>query len=279
MARWLARSLCAAATVSLACATVSPAPPADLAARLRGLRVAAHRGGHGFPDSNTVARFELTRRLGVDVVETDLRVSKDGVVFLFHDELLDRTTNCTGTLASHSSDELARCHLRGLDRGPDRFEDALRWSAGRVVIDAEFKTGDAVRPAIDLLRKYDAYEWVYFQVGDGLRTYQQARDYDARAGLEAQPRSERSLHALLERSDSRLVLIQLRPGFFSPELVASVHGAGKLVSLNAWLLEPESAVASCTRAFALGIDVAVTDTPGSCVNQRDAARSLGAAER
>src|SRR5215831_4634264 len=61
-----------------------------LLARLRGPQVAAHRGGFGFPDSNTVARFEVTRQLGIEIFETDLRVSKDGVVFLFHNERLDK---------------------------------------------------------------------------------------------------------------------------------------------------------------------------------------------
>ncbi|MGH7290269.1 MAG: hypothetical protein ACREJT_03610 [Myxococcota bacterium] len=40
----------------------------DLLARLRGPRAAAHRGGYGLPDSNTVARFEIARRQGVDIV-------------------------------------------------------------------------------------------------------------------------------------------------------------------------------------------------------------------
>jgi glycerophosphoryl diester phosphodiesterase len=275
-------SLLTALAVALpACDTFAPAPAPhpDLVARLRSARFAAHRGGYGFPDSNTVARFEVTRRQGADIVETDLRVSRDGVVFLFHDELLDRKTVCKGRLASYTAAELERCHLLGLERGPDRFEDALRWSSGRVVIDAELKTGDAARPAIDLVRKYDAYDWVYFQVGDSMRTYQQVRDYDARVGLEAGPRSQSHLREFLSKSDSRLVLIQLRPGFFSSQLLDEVHGAGKLVSLNAWLLAPEDESASCSRAFALGVDVAVTNSPAACTKQRSDARALSSLEK
>src|SRR5262245_40831915 len=142
----------------------------DLVSRLSGPRVAAHRGGYGLPDSNTVARFEIARRQGADIVETDLRVSRDGVVFLFHNALLDKVTSCTGPFASRSAAELAQCHLLGLDRGPDRFEDALRWSHGRVVIDAELKSPEVAEPAIDLVRQHAAYDWVYFQVGNGLDT-------------------------------------------------------------------------------------------------------------
>jgi glycerophosphoryl diester phosphodiesterase len=272
MSRLPRRSLCALALVLLGSVAARAGEP-DLIARLRGPRVAAHRGTYGAPGANTIAGFEAARRQGADIVETDLRVSKDGVVFLFHDELLDRETVCRGPLASHTSDELARCRLRGLDRGPDRFEDALRWSGGRVVIDAELKTPDAARPAIDLVRRHAAFEWVYFQVGDGLGTYRRVRDYDARAALEAGPRSEKSLAALLAANDSRLVLIQLRPGFLSEGLVSRVRASGKLTSLNAWLLAPERGAASCDRAFALRIDVAVTNAAGDCAKQRDGARA------
>jgi glycerophosphoryl diester phosphodiesterase len=247
-----------------------------LAARLRGPRVAAHRGGFGFPDSNTVARFEVARGQGADIVETDLRVSKDGIVFLFHNELLDRVTSCTGPIASRTAAELSRCHLRGLAHGPDRFEAALRWSRSRVVIDAELKTPAAARPAIDLVRRYGAYDWVYFQVGNGLRTYQLVRDYDARAALEAGPRGvrgEQLLAELLAKRDPHLLIIALHPDFLSKEIVSAVRASGKLTSLNAWQLAPEENGATCAHLFELGIDIAVTNAPAQCVRQRDEARA------
>jgi glycerophosphoryl diester phosphodiesterase len=249
-----------------------------LLARMRGPQTAAHRGGFGFPDSNTVARFEATRRLGIEIVETDLRISKDGIVFLFHNELLDRVTSCTGRLADRTADELGSCHLTGLERGPDRFEDALRWSAGRVVLDAELKTGEAAHAAIDLVRRYGAWDWVYFQVGNGLRTYRAVRDYDTRVALEAAPhgpRGEEWLAELLAANDSRLLSIQLHPDFLSDDLVRRVHAAGKVASLNAFQLAPETEGATCTHVFELGVDIAVTNAPEACAKQRDAARARG----
>jgi glycerophosphoryl diester phosphodiesterase len=275
MVRRLAAALLA---VSLASGCRSGHDADLLLARLRGPQLAAHRGGYGFPDSNTVARFEQTRRLGVDVVETDLRISKDGVVFLFHNERLDKVTSCTGRLADYTADELAGCHLNGLDRGPDRFEDALRWSGGRVVLDAELKTGEAAHAAIDLVRRYGAWDWVYFQVGNGLRTYRTVRDYDTRVALEAAPhgpRGEAWLGELLAAHDPRLLSIQLHPDFLSDDLVRRVHAAGKVASLNAFQLEPETDGATCARVFELGVDVAVTNAPETCAMQRDEARGRG----
>ena len=246
----------------------------DLASRLATPRVAAHRGGYGVPDSNTVARFELARQQGADIVETDLRLSKDGIVFLFHNRLLDRVTSCSGPFASLTAAELEHCHLRGLDHGPDRFEEALRWSQGRVVVDAELKTGEVTEPAIDLVRRYAAYDWVYFQVGNGLDAYRRVRRYDARVALEAGPHGpsgESWLAELLARHDPRLLIIQLHPDFLSTAILQKVHDAGKRASINAWTLVPETNAASCSAAFARGIDVAVTNAPESCVRQRDQA--------
>jgi glycerophosphoryl diester phosphodiesterase len=265
------------AVLVTALATGPASDAGRLAARLRAPRVAAHRGGYGFPDSNTVERFEIARRQGVDIVETDLRLSKDGVVFLFHDERLDRRTNCVGPFRERTAAELANCHLRGLERGPDRFEDALRWSRARVVIDAEFKTPAVAEPAIDLVRRYRAYDWVYFQVGNGLDLYQRVRAYDARVALEASPRGPdamRWLDELLAANDPRLMIIQLHPELLSSEVLGALRERGKLASIDSWRLAPESAQASCTLAFSHGIDIAVTDAPESCVRQRDDANKL-----
>jgi len=285
--RRIRRTAVAALALAL-CAGARAQTPSDtdaLVARLRGPRVAAHRGGYGFPDSNTVARFEIARRLGADIVETDLRLSKDQVVFMFHDSLMDHRTSCTGPISSHTAAEIERCHLNGLDRGPDRFEAALQWSRGRVVIDAELKTGEVTRQAIDLVRRYGAYDWVYFQVGNGLKTYRGVRDYDSRVAVEAAPQGpdgERYLAQLLAERDPRLVLIQLHPAFMSSEILRSIHASEKLTSLNAWRLAPEEKAATCDRVFALGIDVAVTNAPELCARQRDEARareSAGAGRR
>jgi len=258
------------------------AGPRDLLTRLRGPRVAAHRGGYGLPDSNTVARFETARRQGVDIVETDLRVSSDGVVFLFHNPLLDRVTSCTGPIASHTAAEIAQCHLIGLDHGPDTFESALRWSGGRVVIDAELKTGAVTEPAIDLVRRYDAFDWVYFQVGVGLRTYQRVRDYDERVAVEAAPHGPKGqlwLAELLAKHDPNLLIIQLHPDFLSSEIQSAIRDAGKLSSINAWRLAPEAEAANCTAVFARGIDISVTNAAESCTKQRDEVRAAQAGRR
>jgi glycerophosphoryl diester phosphodiesterase len=58
--------------------------------------VAAHRGWSSKYPENTMIAFKKAVELGVDQIETDIRVTKDGELVLHHDYELDRTTNGTG---------------------------------------------------------------------------------------------------------------------------------------------------------------------------------------
>ena len=74
--------------------------------------VIAHRGGEAYAPENTLAAFAHTARLGVEWVETDLRLCRSGEVVLFHDETVERTTNGTGAVS-----ELTLSRPQELDAG------------------------------------------------------------------------------------------------------------------------------------------------------------------
>lgn len=58
--------------------------------------VIAHRGASAAAPENTLAAFTLAAELGADAVELDVKLSKDGVPILLHDETVDRTTDAKG---------------------------------------------------------------------------------------------------------------------------------------------------------------------------------------
>ena len=68
--------------------------------------VAAHRGWRSKYPENTMAAFRAAVELGVDQVETDVRVTKDGELVLIHDAEVDRTTNGTGKVCEKTLAEL-----------------------------------------------------------------------------------------------------------------------------------------------------------------------------
>jgi hypothetical protein len=262
---------------------VAAQPLLPLRERLAGLQVAAHRGGSGGGAAeNTIERFEAARSQGADVIETDLRLSRDGVVFLFHDRTLGHHTACRGEFSEHSADEIRACTLYGSDHGPQTFEEALAWSAGRVVFDAEFKTFDVIRPAIALVKAHDAYEWVFFQVGAGVAYYYEARAADPNVALLAGPQGPAAiamLDELLAADDDRLLVIELHPKLLDRDgdLIDRIRRLGKLTSIDAWYLGgertrgiwPVGRKAACTAAFERGITIVVTKVPEECVRQRE----------
>ena len=68
--------------------------------------VIGHRGAAARCPENTFAAFDYAVALGVDAIEFDLRITRDGVVVVIHDPMLDRTTNGTGEIASLSAREV-----------------------------------------------------------------------------------------------------------------------------------------------------------------------------
>jgi glycerophosphoryl diester phosphodiesterase len=74
--------------------------------------VVGHRGNRAHAPENTLASFEQAVALGVDAIEFDLHVSRDGQLVVFHDATLERTTDGRGALADRTVGE-----LRQLDAG------------------------------------------------------------------------------------------------------------------------------------------------------------------
>ena len=71
-----------------------------------------HRGASGERPENTLPAFERAVGQGVAALETDVHFTRDGEVVVFHDALLERTTDGEGPIA-----ELDLSELRALDAG------------------------------------------------------------------------------------------------------------------------------------------------------------------
>lgn len=78
--------------------------------------VAAHRAGSMqagktlYPE-NSLAAVEGSIAMGAEIVEVDIRRSKDGEFVVMHDSWLDRTTTCKGEVVDYTLAELRKCRL------------------------------------------------------------------------------------------------------------------------------------------------------------------------
>lgn len=75
----------------------------------------AHRGANHLAPENSLRAFAIAQKQGAEAMETDLHVSRDGEIVVFHDHTLDRMSDGHGPLFTQSLAELKQLRLRGPD--------------------------------------------------------------------------------------------------------------------------------------------------------------------
>ena len=117
----------------------------------------AHRGGGTEWPENTMLAFSSAVRLGFRYLETDVRVTADGLLVAFHDERLDRVADRPGRLCDLPFEELR--HVRVGGEPIPRLDEVLgAWPEARVYIDA--KVDDAVAPLVEAIARFGAEDRV-----------------------------------------------------------------------------------------------------------------------
>jgi glycerophosphoryl diester phosphodiesterase len=127
--------------------------------------IAGHRGFMAEYPENTLIAFQKALDAGVDMLEFDLRFSKDSVLMVIHDDTVDRTTNGTGKVS-----DFTRSELKSLSAGVDgdgqshdiptleEFCEMLR-SYPDVLFNVEIKPSEDAKAvadaAIEMLKDFD----------------------------------------------------------------------------------------------------------------------------
>lgn len=122
----------------------------------------AHRGGALHPEveglENTMAAFKLAVSLGYDYLETDVHVTRDGVLLAFHDAVLDRITDRTGRLAELTHDEIRGALIGGREQVPTLGE--LFDEFPMVKFNIDIKSEEAVRALAEFVTVRQAWDRV-----------------------------------------------------------------------------------------------------------------------
>ena len=109
-----------------------------------------HRGVMGVEPENTLRSFRRAEQAGLDLIELDLHLSKDGALVVMHDADVDRTTDGSGAVR-----DMTLAEIRGLDAGLGErvpvFEEVL--AAVARPIQAEIKDAAAARVLAGVLRE------------------------------------------------------------------------------------------------------------------------------
>lgn len=133
----------------------------------------AHRGYWAKAPENSMSAYKAAYESGVDCLETDVYISKDGRVFICHDGTLDRTTDGTGSIENMTYDQIKQYHLRMgaggstaiTDETMPTFDEMLEYFKGKdVKIFCELKSYNAkLAPAVAaLVKKYEMEDQVVY---------------------------------------------------------------------------------------------------------------------
>lgn len=109
-----------------------------------GLGLRASRGGAGEFDENTLAAFKGSYEKGLRGFETDVRMTRDGMLAILHDDALQRMYNSSGRLEEMTAAELRQFKTKKTGQPFLFLDELLAYFAGKpgVYIEFEMKTGN-----------------------------------------------------------------------------------------------------------------------------------------
>ena len=120
--------------------------------------VACHRGDWRNYPENSLAAIESVIKMGADIVEIDLALTKDSVLVVCHDRTIDRTTTGKGLIADITYDSITHVNLKsghgvGTRHKMPTLREALQLCKDRIVIniDKGYDYYDLILPISDSL--------------------------------------------------------------------------------------------------------------------------------
>ena len=172
-------------------------------------KIVCHRGAKTFAPENTLSAVDLAFDQGFNIVEIDVRQTKDGVPVVMHDSRVNRTTNGRVAIKKMSYDVVSQ-----LDAGSwfDTFftdekvrplEDVLVHAKGRGEVYIEIKEAEP-KLLLELVQQFEMLEDCFFWCED-IRIMDQLRLLNKNLRLMARRYDFKTLKATIERHQPQVI--------------------------------------------------------------------------
>lgn len=226
----------------------------------------AHRGAAGTRPELTRPAFERALEIGVDMIELDVQLTRDGRLVVLHDRQLGRTLSGEGPVRDRTLAE-----LQALDAGSwfdarwagatvPALDDVLEWTAGRAELNVEIKS-----PPADWAATADALLLLLSASGRLERTIISSFQMGALSEVRARSRAAR-LGVLWQTTDfdpmwieaQSLDAVAVHPlwSLVDAELIAEAGRQGRQVIV--WTVNDPDSMAELV---ALGVSGIISDFP------------------
>lgn len=137
--------------------------------------VVSHRGDWRYAPENSLEAVQRCIDLGVDIVEIDVRLTKDGHLVAMHDKTVDRTTNGTGKVSDFTLVELKKlrlkngCGVKGSQFQVPTLEEIMLVAKNKIMINLDKTEGETVGEAFDILKKTGTVDHVIFKANNSMK--------------------------------------------------------------------------------------------------------------
>jgi glycerophosphoryl diester phosphodiesterase len=199
--------------------------------------VTSHRATHIKYPENSLAAMKESIRIGVDIIETDVRETKDGVLVCLHDEKIDRTTNGKGKVEDMTFAELQKYNLlfngHPTSEKVPTFEQVLKLVKGKIMLDIDYKEegNRAATNTTKMLRAMNMEKQCLFFLYD----YKDAPTFytlDSHLQFMIRTHNAAEVDTVLHLHYA-IPAIHADDSFYTDSLMAVIRSSGKRVWMNA----------------------------------------------
>lgn len=138
----------------------------------KSILVAAHRGDWRIAPENSLKALQSCIVQGFDMMELDVKMTRDSVLVVMHDQTIDRTTNGKGNVSDYTLEEIRKFRLRnGLGRVTNNdiptFKELMLVAKGKILINVD-KGNDHLKEVFDVLKETGTTNQSIVNIGDNL---------------------------------------------------------------------------------------------------------------
>jgi len=227
----------------------------------------AHRGFSGKYPENTMRAFDEAVKAGCDGIETDLHMTKDGILVICHDETINRTTDGSGNIAEYNYNELSKFDA-GIKYGQEfqgekipSLDEFLAYVKDRdLLINLELKNNviDYERMEERVIKKIYEYKLNTRVILSSFNHYSMIKAKKIDSKIKTGLLYSESIYNV-HKYAKKLKADALHPFYqyvFDENIVKKIHDMG--ISINAWTVDSEIHM---KKLINLGIDGIITNYP------------------